>query len=473
MKKIIVIVWSVLALSACNKFMDGINEDPNSPTSAPYGNILTGAEVGSIIVQTGATARMASFFCNYYTGIQRQYKGYSEYAVTSSDFDKYWREGFINALRNAKEAENTAEYDGVRGVTRGITQVLQALTFGTETALFGDIPFDEVADIEIENPKFEPQKEVYKKTQLLLDSAIVNLETNKDRPSGGTDIYFDGDPQSWIEVAYTLKGRFYMHTKEYDKAYTVAQKGIKEKSHAMYAPHGTAEDNANLTYQLFDVETRKADLVVSDFMASLILPDPGENPDFANYRGNAKTDETARYHFYFHKNAVGIQPNVDDGFAAKDAPAPIVTYAENLLILAEAGLRSQGFQTGLEKLNDFRAFMTTGGYMRNVNTADLRYDAYSSSDFENGGMENQDGIAKKDALLREILEERYVTLFAQIEGFNDMRRTQNETKVRVPVKPNKGNKLPQRFLYPQSEIDRNDNVPEPLPGLFHLTAVNK
>ena len=79
-----------------------------------------------------------------------------------------------------------------------------------------------------------------------------------------------------------------------------------------------------------------------------------QNPIPNNYRGNNKTDETARYNFYFNTTDIGIQPNTVDGFAAPAAPAPILTYQENLLILAEAGFRTNGFITGLENLNNFR-----------------------------------------------------------------------------------------------------------------------
>lgn len=66
-----------------------------------------------------------------------------------------------------------------------------------------------------------------------------------------------------------------------------------------------------------------------------------------------------------------------------------------------------------------------------------------------------------------------MTLFGQIEGFNDTRRTLGETAVRVPVAPNNGSQLPQRFLYPTTEIDRNENVPDPVPDFFQPTAVNQ
>lgn len=461
------------ALSSCSNLVDGLNNDPNNPTSASYQNILTGAEVGDIILQTGETARRAGIFCGYYTGIQRQHQGFNSYTLTTSDFDNLWDDAFVNTLRNATVAQESAAVEGINGVTLGITQVIQAMAFGTAASLYGDIPFDEASNIEIENPVFENQVSVYGKIQTLLDDAIANLQSGTDRPSSGSEIFFDGDPDSWIAVAHTLKARYYMHTKEYDKAFNAASNGIQINAGSLMAPHGTATDNSNLSYQFFAVQVRGADLITSDFMASLVAPNASVSPDFANYRGNAKTNETARYNFYFQINDVGTQPNTINGLAAQDASAPMVTYQENLLILAEAGFRTSGFTVGLDRLNDFRAYMNAGGYLTNASPGDIQYDPYVANDFANGGIENPDGVPSDNALLREIMEERYITLFGQIEGFNDTRRTLEETVVRVQVVPNSGDALPERFLYPQSEIDRNSNIPDPIPSLFTPTAVNQ
>ena len=88
------------------------------------------------------------------------------------------------------------------------------------------------------------------------------------------------------------------------------------------------------------------------------------------------------------------------------------------------------------------------------------------------GIENLNSITKEQALLDEILEERYITFYGQIEGFNDVRRTRKEV-IGVKLLPNSGSKLPERFLYPQSEIDTNPNTPSPLPGFFEPTEVNQ
>lgn len=464
----------LIGLVGCSGLVDDLNENPNSPTSASYDYILTGAEVGNIILQNGETARRACIFGGQFTGIDRQHLGYTQYTLTTSDFDGLWDDAYINVLRNAMVAEESALADGVTGVTIGITQVLQALTFGTAASLYGDIPFDEAGSLEFENPAYEAQSDVYAKVQSLLDEAITNLELGTGRPPSGSEIYFNGDPDAWVEVAYTLKARFYMHTKEYGLAYAAAQNGISVHANSLMAPHTTAAEGANLNYQFFAVQSRQSDLVTSDFMISLISPNAGSSPDIANYRGHAKTDETARYDYLFQTTTIGFQPNTStDGYAAIDASNPIVSYSENELILAEAGLRSVDFATGLGHLNDFRAFMATGGYLTNAIPSDYTYDAYDAADFAGGGIENGDSIDPDDALLREILEERYVTLFGQIEVFNDTRRTLSESNVRVPVVPNTGSSLPERFLYPQSEIDRNTSTPDPIPGLFDATEINQ
>ncbi|MCM8569324.1 SusD/RagB family nutrient-binding outer membrane lipoprotein [Gramella jeungdoensis] len=471
MKRIIILILVVSFQLSCSDLVDGINDDPNNITESTFGSILTGAEVGNLLVQSGETARRSALFAGQYTGLDRQHLSLSEYNVTTSTFNALWYDLYVNAYRNAVVAETVAIDDNIGPVSLGITQVLQAYIIGTAASLYGDVPYDEAGDIENMNPAYEDQPAVFQKIQDRLDEAIANLQTGGGRPAGGSDIYYDGAPNKWIESAYTLKARFYLVTKQYDLAYQAAQNGISSMENSMYAPHGTAAENSNLNYQLFAVAVRQADVVVSDFMTSLVQPG-SENPMPENYRGNSKTDETARFNYLFNITSVGVQPNIEDGFAAQTAPAPLVTYQENLLILAESALRSQGFDAGLDALNNFRAFMDGGGYLMNIDPANLNYEAYTAADFASGGIENPDGLSPEDALLREILEERYVTLFGLIEPFNDMRRTLNESNVRVPVEPNTGNQLPQRFLIPQTEIDRNENVPNPIPDFFEPTDIN-
>ena len=80
---------------------------------------------------SGETARRAGIFAGYFTGIDRQHEGFSQYTVTTSDFDDLWDDAFVNTLRNATVAQQGAIDAGITGVGIGITQSLQAMAFGS------------------------------------------------------------------------------------------------------------------------------------------------------------------------------------------------------------------------------------------------------------------------------------------------------------------------------------------------------
>jgi hypothetical protein len=86
------------------------------------------------------------------------------------------------------------------------------------------------------------------------------------------------------------------------------------------------------------------------------------------------------------------------------------------------------------------------------------YDAFVAGDF-----------ATDPLLLSEIILEKYKTLNGQTEAWNDMTRLGNP----FGLSPIQGSEFPQRFLYPQSEVNANENIPNPLPSLFAPTSVNQ
>lgn len=71
-----------------------------------------------------------------------------------------------------------------------------------------------------------------------------------------------------------------------------------------------------------------------------------------------------------------------------------------------------------------------------------------------------------------IYEEKYITLVSELVIIHDLRRTGNV--LGVPNKTPRANLatgFPQRFLYPQSELDPNSNIPDPLPTFFQTTTL--
>jgi len=484
MKKTFLYILLTFFSFACESVVEGLNDDPNNPTDAPAELIFTGMQLANVSTHAGLTARLAAMWTGQMKGVDRQWGDFQAYNVGSSNFDNMWNLVFYGTLRNAQLVLSKVEPRGLR-VFAGIVKVTQAHCIGNATSLWGDIPFSEAAQIEdYETPAFDPQLDIYTNLQNLLDEAIADLQAGVGVPS--VDIFYNGNPEQWIQAAYTLKARLYMDTKEYDLAAQAAANGISSSANSMYMPHGTTNDVDYNFYWDFLGPSRGGDIAAEDdngpaYMVGIL------NPESASYRGHAKTDESARFHYYYlladeARNTPGkIEPNTSslvtgdvlNGYFAQDASFPLITYQENILTLAETAVRDNNFTEGLAYLNEYRTFLNGGGYIDPTyqEAFTLAYEPFVAADFENGGIENADGLSANDALLREIVEERYVSFYGQTIAWNDERRTRG-TVVGLPLTPNIGNQLPWRFVYSQNEINGNpDNVPNPVPGPFQNMTI--
>ncbi|EMR04440.1 SusD/RagB family nutrient-binding outer membrane lipoprotein [Cesiribacter andamanensis] len=476
----------LLAVSAgsysCESLVDDLNEDPNNPGDAPAELMLPGAELANVMVQEGDWARLAGMWTGYFTGVDRQYASLNQYVTTSGDYDATWGNLYAGVVKNTRIIRAKAEA-GNNPSLGAVASIIEANAVGTAAALFGDVPFREAANPEFPSPAYDPQEQVYADLQQLLTDAIEALEEGRGTiPS--TSIH-GLSRAAWIEVAHTLKARYYMHTRQYEEAYEEAQMGISTLGNSLSVDHGsTYGGNLNLFNSFMDWD-RPGYMSARDGLAPRLL-----FADEASYRGNTKTNEEARANFAYitdEQYAEGYEPNfygywwgTAPGLFGADATYYIVSYMENQLTLAEAGARTQGFEVGLQHLNEYRAFLNDGGYLNADYVAEFEleysYEPYTLLDFTLAGVENPDGTAPLNALMREILEERYITFIGHIEGFNDMRRLNNSAdpfyNFRVMVTPNTGTALPERFLYPQAEINSNPSVPSPQPGLFQPTPIN-
>ena len=433
MKSIQLFIILIIGLFfSCGNLVDDLNTDPNNPTEVPLGTVLTSAQVASILVHEGDATIKAGLWTDYFTGSARQFVGFDNYIISSQDFDLQWENLYNGVVRNCKLIIEEAEEKG-NLVIAGIAKVLLAHSIGMATSAWGDIPFSEAGLNEFSDPAYDSQQALFSSIQNLLNEAINNFGTGTGVPTEGSDIFFNGNSQYWIEVAYTLKSRYFLLTGEYENAYRAALSGINVPENSMLAPHTSSQGAQNLYYQ-FNAGQRFGDITSENtFIESLL------HPSSHTYRGNSKTNETARYAYYITKVDNIPYPNFSDGYFAEDRDFPMVTYEENLLNLAESGLRSGDFNTGLTSLNKYRQYMNSGGYIDEAFFGlGLSYEDYVVEDFQTGGIENTDGLTLDEALLREILEERYVTFYAQFLGFDDLRRTLDENVVKVPLIPSIG-----------------------------------
>lgn len=465
----ILLIALLAGSTACKKAVEGYNDNPNNPEDADAITMLTSLEVANMVLQEGQLARHTGMWNGYFTGEQFQYQSIQQYLVKAQNFNDTWQTVYSSVIKNARLMRQKAlAVNNLR--LAGVAELIEANAAGTATALWGDIPFQQAANDKYPDPVFDPQQQVYDHIQSLLDSAIAGFSSGAYVNFSAQDVQFGGNMAQWIQTAYTLKARYYTETKQYDKALTAAENGISSPANNWLAPHSDlSKGTSNLWYQFLSKD-RPGFMDADGAYAVQLL-----NPSDALYRGNAKTNEKARYK-YLYKNTTDLNYG-SNGYFYETVSYPMASYRENLLILAEADARVNGFMAGLDRLNTYRAWLNSGGYIgaAYLVAGDYQYDPYTAADFASGGIENPSATAIPDdrALLREIIQERYISFIGQIEGYNDSRRVYKETDIRVPVPANAGSSFPQRFLYPQDEVDLNSSTPSPIPDLFTPTPVNQ
>ena len=467
------------ALAGCEKFTTGYDVNPNLPTGASTALLLTSTEVGTGLQQEANAARLSSIWTQQFTGASRQAAGLDAYQTLASDYDSDWSNTYLYVSNNARLAEAGADADK-NPLVKGIAQTMEALSVGQTTALWGDIPYSEAFNPAITKPKFDAQKDVYASVQALLTDATANLAKPGISP-GASDIFFAGSKSKWIGVTNTLSARYYLHVKDYTNAAKFAALGISTSANNLVMPHaGTAVGvDFNLINSFLD-QDRPGDITADGAFATKLL---------ATGHTNAKTDETGRLKYFYSKTFVGgtqngnatidYEPNIYDGAFTPDKPYPLVTFAETQLILAEAQIRLGNFMDALAALNAVRAYHADASSPYAGNGA-VKYDAYTAADFATDGIVMNGAADANEALLKEILTEKCLSLIGQIEPFNDQRRaktlagTSNLSMSVIGVTPKRGDVLPQRFLYPQIEITTNPNTPvQTVTDLFAPTPVNK
>ena len=462
----LILIASMLMLASCEIPTD-LNDNPNEITlqDVDASLFLNGAQLANIMVQNSHLNRITGMFSGQLIGYTSLYSNIYGYSLSTVESNDEWNGCYTGVLTNVRHIIEAVPDDKL---LVGIAKVVEAHAVGTLAILMGDVPYTEAVNDAVDDPVFDSQLEVLAAMTTLLDGAISDLGSASSRPES-YDIYYDGDKDKWLAAAYTLKARYALIQSNYSAALTAANMGISSSADDMnFIPRGDAavsEGDKNLFNAILS-GSRTGDLGNNGSYLLELL-----NDTTSAYRGNAKTNETARHNYYKIDETSG-EGNL--GVIERFEPMPMVTYSENQLIKAEAAARTGA--DGLGHLNDYRAWLASGGRLNATFNSDttIQYDAYVSADFASGGMENSDGVSAETALLREIIEERYVSGFGTYMPFNDHRRLRGdgETDLIVPFPLNPGGSAHvERVPYAQDELTSNSNMTED-PGLYAKTKVN-
>ena len=416
--------------SACSDFLTGekLESDPNRATSAQAAQLFVASQVNSYYILTGHAARVLAMWSQQMAGTDRQYIGYDQYSVTEGLFGEfssvYTGGGLVDHRFIQKDAASSGNLTLV-----GIDKVWEAQVVAFAADNYGDVPYSEAVG-DNTTPKLDPQLSVYAALQTLLDGAIVDLQAGRG-VVGALDLSLGGNNAAWIRVARTLKARLHMHTAEvnqgaYALALAQAQQGISSPAGDLKTRHSSASGEENIWWQ-FIARDRDSYIRPGKFLVDLMVT-----------RNDPRLDD------YFSMNAdkkyVGAAPgeglqdfhsNISDSRLRADFPQPLITWAENQAIIAEAAFRTGNIGLARSALDALRA---------------------------DAGLAPIGGSLSGTALLKQILEEKYIALFQSTEVFQDYKRT-CYPNIR-PATSSAAAGIPARFTYPVAERSANPNIPD-------------
>jgi len=436
----LILIASMLMLASCEIPTD-LNDNPNEITlqDVDANLFLNGAQLANIMVQNSHLNRISGMFSGQLIGYTSLYSNIYGYSLSTVESNDEWNGCYTGVLTNVRHIVEAVPDDNL---LVGIAKVVEAHAVGTLAILMGDVPYTEALNDAVDDPVFDSQLEVLADLTLLLDRAISDLGSASSRPES-YDIYYDGDKDKWIAAAYTLKARYALIQSNYSAALAAANMGISSSAGDMnFIPRGdaaTSEGDKNLFNAILS-GSRTGDLGNNGSYLLELL-----NDTTSAYRGNAKTNETARHNYYKIDETSG-EGNL--GVIERFEPMPMVTYFENQLIKAEAAARTGG--DGLVHLNDYRAWLAGGGRL-------------------NAAFNDSAGILY-------IIEERYVSGFGTYMPFNDHRRLRGDSEtdliVPFPLNTTAASAHVERIPYAQDELTSNSNMTED-PGLYAETEVNQ
>ncbi|MFN2563807.1 MAG: SusD/RagB family nutrient-binding outer membrane lipoprotein [Gemmatimonadaceae bacterium] len=405
-------------VAACNDFLacDECTVDPNRPTIATNTQLFVGVQSNLWALLSSDPARVTGLWARHFEGGLQQYVqiynyGYSEQTTNGFHSSLYIGGGLVD-VRRLQEGARAANDN----LLLGIAQVQEALLIGTGASLFGDLVYSEALQGE-GFPALDPQLEIYDALQTLLSEAITNMAATGASNVGprGADLAYGGDRAKWTRLAHTLKARLYLHTAEvrpqaYQSALTEARLGITAPADNFVAAFSGAANEQNFWYQ-FAVVQREGYLLPDPFFVNLL-----------ESRNDPRLEE------YFNEDLTGIS----DERLEPDFAQPLVTANENLLIWAEAAYRTGGAEAeARQQLDAARAL---------------------------AGLGPVPATLAGQPLLNEILTEKYIAMFQNIEAWNDYKRTC--TPNLPPVDATR--KIPARLYYDAAEQQTNpNNIPVP------------
>ena len=217
MKKILASILLVSLLQSCGReSMEEINTDPNSYYTTVPSSVLTYAQKQLADYVTTPNVNVNNFRLTMQYWQETTYIDESQYNFSTRNVsDQVWNYLYVRVLKNLDQARKlilayqptAAEQAGWPKQMKNqlaIIDLQQAYAFQILVDTYGDIPYSEALDIDVNPlPKYDKGKDIYASLINRVKQDIANLDTTGKSFTSG-EKYYNGDISKWKKFGNSL-----------------------------------------------------------------------------------------------------------------------------------------------------------------------------------------------------------------------------------------------------------------------------
>lgn len=244
---------AALAAAGCGTdSLTSINNNPNSPETAPSGAVFTTASRLAVTrwLGSGYSKRATELVAQHLAEVQ--YPESDQYSrLRANSTSGFFDGAYVSELKDLTSVVNTGLAQNEPGLY-GPAMALRTWVFGYLTDTYGDIPYSAAlagdSATAVFTPAYDPQQQIYADFFVKLAKVSTDLSTAPatGRRLGSADPIYAGNVTRWGRFANSLRLRYAMRLANVDQT-----KARTEAAAAIAAPLGVFQsntDNAQLVW---------------------------------------------------------------------------------------------------------------------------------------------------------------------------------------------------------------------------------
>ena len=215
MKKIFLTLIAASSLLSCSEYLDQPNKDfANNPlidNITPAQKLATAqlSLLNNEVISFNGYGNKMSYAYGLNSGFTSSDVAYS-YNFASTSYEVLWENTYLYTDNLQDIIDSETQYPDYANHF-AIAKIMKVQGMEKIINLYGDAPYSQAFNVNISQPAYDDDKEIFKKLLLLLDEArqdIIDAGTSATAIApGGEDIVFGGDMAEWVKYANTIELR--------------------------------------------------------------------------------------------------------------------------------------------------------------------------------------------------------------------------------------------------------------------------